>query len=180
MDFYERQSAPRAIIYLFIAVIIIQAVVTFGISWLFYINSDGQEPFEILPAAGGALVSSAVMIALWQTTLKIWINDTGIRLRMPPFHLFSERTIRWSDIEMVTIRKVSPFGEFGGWGYRWNLGKKTGYVWNGKQGIEVRLTNSKSVVVTVMDLQGARQALEGRAVIVDKISNFGNDSLTRS
>lgn len=180
MDFYERQTAPRAIIYLFIAAIIIQAVVIFGISWLFYINSDGQEPFEILPAAGGALVSSAILAAMWRTTLKIWIDDSGIRLRMPPFHLFSERTIRWSDVESVTIRKVSPFGEFGGWGYRWNLGKKIGYVWNGKQGIEVHLKSGKSVVITIMDLEGARQALEGRTLIIDKISNVGNNYFTRS
>ncbi|MEY3385326.1 MAG: hypothetical protein RIR53_137, partial [Bacteroidota bacterium] len=90
----------------------------------------------------------------------------GIRLRMPPFHLFSERTIRWSDVESVTIRKVSPFGEFGGWGIRWNLGKKMGYVWDGKQGIEVKLTNGKSVVITILDLQGAHQALDGRGVAI--------------
>ncbi|MBU3678040.1 MAG: hypothetical protein FGM32_00345 [Candidatus Kapabacteria bacterium] len=168
MDFYERQPAPKAIVYVFIVGITFQAAVILGMSWLFHISSDGQEPFEILPAAGSALVFSVVMVAMWQTTLKIWIDDIGIRLRMPPFHLFSERTIRWSEIESVTIRKVSPFGEFGGWGYRWDLGKKTGYVWNGKQGIEVKLTNGKSVVITVLDLQGARTALEGRVPVLLK------------
>ena len=180
MDFYERQPAPKAIKYIFIGVIIFQAAVMLGVSWLMHVSSDGKEPLEFLPGTIGGGVTLVIMIAMWQTRLKIWIDDKGLRLRMPPFHLFSERTIRWNEVESVTIRKVSPFGEFGGWGIRWNLGKKMGYVWNGKQGIEVRLTNGKSVVVTVMDLQGARQALEGRTVIVDKISNFGNDSLTRS
>ncbi len=180
MDFYERQPAPKAIIYLMIGVMIFQVVVTLGISWLLYLDSGGKETFDGFPSALSGIVTAAILSALWQTRLKIWIDEKGIRLRMPPFHLFSERTIRWNEVESVTIRKVSPFGEFGGWGIRWNLGKKMGYVWNGKQGIEVWLTNGKSVVVTVMDLQGARQALEGRTVIVDKISNFGNDSLTGS
>lgn len=180
MDFYERQSAPKAIIYLFIGVIIFQAVVVFGMSWLFSINSGGKEPFEILPGAMIGIFSISFWALLFQTKLKIWIDDQSIRVRMPPFHLFSARTIRWSEIESATLRKVSPFGEFGGWGIRWNLGKKMGYVWNGKQGIELKLTNGKSVVITVLDLQGARQALEGRTVVVDKISNIGNDSLTRS
>lgn len=169
MDFYERQSAPKAIIYLMIGVMIFQVVITLGVSWLFHVNSAGQEPFEILPSGFSVLVTAAIMSALWQTKLKIWIDEKGIRLRMPPFHLFSERTIRWNEVESVTIRKVSPFGEFGGWGIRWNLGKKMGYVWNGKQGIELKLTSGKSVVVTIMDLQGARQALEGRVVVIDRM-----------
>jgi hypothetical protein len=169
MDFYERQPAPKAIAYVFIGVIIFQCVVTLSISWLFHVNSGGQEPFEILPSAFTSLVTVVIMATLWQTTLKIWIDDKGIRLRMPPFHLFSDRTIRWNDVESVTIRKVNSFGEFGGWGIRWNLGKKMGYVWNGKQGIEVKLTNGKSVVITIMDLQGARQALEGRTTVIDKM-----------
>lgn len=161
-------------------IIIFEVVFTVGLSWLFEVSSGGETPFEPMAAVFTGLTTLAIGIAMGSTVLKIWINDAGIRLRLPPFHLFTERMIPWSDVESITIRKVSPFGEFGGWGYRWSFGKKTGYVWNGKQGIEVRLTNGKSVVVTVMDLQGARQALEGRAVIVDKISNFGNDSLTRS
>jgi|NOAtaT_6_FD_contig_41_3323703_length_2125_multi_2_in_0_out_0_1 hypothetical protein len=169
MDFYERQSAPKAIIYLMIGVMIFQVVITLGISWLFHVNSAGQEPFEILPSGFSVLVTAAIMSALWQTKLKIWMDDKGLRLRMPPFHLFSERTIRWNEVESATIRKVSPFGEFGGWGIRWNLGKKMGYVWNGKQGIELKLTNGRSVVVTIMDLQGARQALEGRVVVIDRM-----------
>jgi hypothetical protein len=169
MDFYERQSAPKAIIYLMIGVMIFQVVITLGVSWLLHVNSAGQEPFEILPSGFSVLVTAAIMSALWQTKLKIWIDDKGLRLRMPPFHLFSERTIRWNEVESATIRKVSPFGEFGGWGIRWNLGKKMGYVWNGKQGIELKLTSGKSVVVTIMDLQGARQALEGRVVVIDRM-----------
>ena len=164
MDFYERQSAPKAIRYLFLGVFIFQAVIMFGVSWLMHVSSGGEEAFEFVPGTIGGIVSIAIWTALWRTTLSIWIDDKGIRLRMPPFHLFSERTIRWSDVESVTIRKVSPFGEFGGWGIRWNLGKKMGYVWDGKQGIEVKLTNGKSVVITILDLQGARQALDGRGV----------------
>lgn len=169
MDFYERQPAPKAMIYLLIGVMIFQVVITLGISQLIFSDSGGQETFEMFPAAVIGLFTAAIMSAFWQTTLKVWIDDKGIRLRMPPFHLFSERTIRWSEVESITIRKVSPFGEFGGWGIRWNLGKKMGYVWNGKQGIELKLTSGKSVVITIMDLQGARQALEGRTTVIDRM-----------
>jgi hypothetical protein len=46
-----------------------------------------------------------------------------------------------------------------------------GYVWNGKQGMELALKNGKRVVVTLMDMQGARTALHGRGVeVMDTIS----------
>lgn len=98
------------------------------------------------------------------TRLQVTIADEGIRIKMPPFHLGGGRLIVWSDIQSITLRKVSPFGEFGGWGIRWNLGNRMGYVWNGKQGMELALKNGKRVVVTLTDMQGARQALVNRDV----------------
>jgi hypothetical protein len=55
---------------------------------------------------------------------------------------------------------VNPFGEFGGWGIRWNFGKVTGYVWRGKTGIDLRMRDGRKVVVTIEDIAAAANAIQ--------------------
>jgi hypothetical protein len=41
-----------------------------------------------------------------------------------------------------------------------------GYVWNGKQGMDLTLNNGKRVIVTLMDIEGARAALKQHGVML--------------
>ncbi|HLP28652.1 MAG TPA: hypothetical protein VK147_08430 [Candidatus Didemnitutus sp.] len=100
-----------------------------------------------------------VFIPLFRVTrLIVRVNDQGVFVRLRPFQI-KGRFIPWTEILHAVIRPVRPIGEFGGWGIRWDLGKKTGYIWNGEQALELFLTNGKVVVITIMDVKGARQAV---------------------
>jgi hypothetical protein len=112
---------------------------------------------------------AAIFIVLWAqlliviplfrvTRFIVRINDQGVFVRLRPFQ-FKGRLIPWTEIMYSVIRPIRPLREFGGWGIRWDLGKKTGYIWNGEQALELFLTNGKIVVITIMDVEGARQAV---------------------
>jgi len=105
------------------------------------------------------IVQLLIIVPLYRATqLIVRIDTQGIFVRLRPFQ-FKGRLIPWTEISSVEIRKVRPIGEFGGWGIRWNLGNKTGYILNGEQGLDIRLSNGKVVVITIMDVEGARQVV---------------------
>ncbi len=100
-----------------------------------------------------------VVIPLFRATrLIVRISDQGVFVRLRPFQI-KGRLIPWTGIQYAVIRPVRPIREFGGWGIRWDLGKRTGYIWNGEQALELFLTNGKVVVITTMDVEGARQVV---------------------
>lgn len=169
MTHHEVQKPPRIVLYVVLGVMLFSILFTGGLVTLVEHElgaSDLQHPSTWIPVLVQFLITGTIALTMWFTRLHVTIVDEGIRVKMPPFHLGGGRLIVWSDIQSITLRKVSPFGEFGGWGIRWNLGNRMGYVWNGKQGMELVLKNGKRVVVTLMDMQGARTALQGRGVEV--------------
>lgn len=79
----------------------------------------------------------------------------------------------------ITIRRVSPFAEFGGWGIRWNLlGKRLGYVWNGEYGIELSTVSGRVVVVTIYDIDGACRAVNTYATSDNTLVIIQDRSIT--
>lgn len=175
MTHHEVQKPPRIVLYVVLGAMLFSVLFTSGlISLVEYDQGSGglQNPSTWIPVAVQFLITGVIALTMWYTRLHVTIADEGIRIKMPPFHLGGGRLIVWSDIQSITLRKVSPFGEFGGWGIRWNLGNRMGYVWNGKQGMELVLTNGKRVVVTLMDMQGARAALSDRFTnVIDHAPN---------
>lgn len=166
MTHHDVQMPPRVVLYVILGAMLLSLIFTGGIATLIEYDQRTSDT-DIWPLLlADALILGIITIAMWYTRLYVTIADEGIRIKMPPFHLGGGRLIVWSDIQSITLRKISPFGEFGGWGIRWNFGNRMGYVWNGKQGMELVLKNGKRVVVTLIDMQGARTALQGRGIEV--------------
>lgn len=123
---------------------------------------DGQVSFTpeefLIPVGLHAGIFGSLWVVMWRSTLHIDISTDGVQIRFTPFHR-TPRTFAWGDVERIIVRKVSPFGEFGGWGIRWNFSKVTGYVWNGKTGIDLRLRDGRRIVITVVDIATASEVL---------------------
>jgi hypothetical protein len=166
MEFHEAQPAPRIVLYVVLGAMIFSVVFTGGIVALFEYDQHQSDSSSWIPIAIQFLIAGTIALVMWFTRLNVWISHEGIRIKMPPFHIGKGRFIPWQDIASVTLRKVSPFGEFGGWGIRWGFGNGMGYVWNGKQGMDLTLNNGKRVVVTLMDIEGARAALKQHGVML--------------
>ena len=76
--------------------------------------------------------------------LTVTVADGGIHIRYYPF---VNRTIPFSDIHSFRARRYRPVREFGGWGIRTGLGKKSAYNAKGNLGVELYLRDLRSVMI---------------------------------
>jgi hypothetical protein len=115
---------------------------------------------ELLIPLGILLIIFGLLWILFsRSVLHVNIDDHGVHVRFAPFHS-KPRSFAWHDIERIIVRTVNPFGEFGGWGIRWNFSKTTGYVWRGKTGIDLRMRDGRRIVVTIEDIGAASRVIE--------------------
>jgi hypothetical protein len=76
--------------------------------------------------------------------LTVTIDEGGIHIRYYPF---VRRTIPFTDIHAFQARRYRPVREFGGWGIRTGLGKKSAYNAKGDLGVELYLRDMRSVMI---------------------------------
>jgi hypothetical protein len=76
--------------------------------------------------------------------LTVTVGDRGIHVRYYPF---VNRTIPFSDIHSFRARRYRPVREFGGWGIRTGLGKKSAYNAKGDLGVELYLKDMRSIMI---------------------------------
>jgi hypothetical protein len=76
--------------------------------------------------------------------LTVTVDDGGIHIRYYPF---VRRTIPFADIRAFQARRYHPIREFGGWGIRSGLGKKSAYNAKGDLGVELYLKDMRSIMI---------------------------------
>jgi hypothetical protein len=81
---------------------------------------------------------------LWILRLTVTVKSDGVHIRYYPF---VNRTIPFSDIRAFQARRYHPIREFGGWGIRSGLGKKSAYNAKGDLGVELYLHDGRSIMV---------------------------------
>ncbi|MFG2207319.1 DUF1648 domain-containing protein [Streptomyces sp. NPDC048638] len=96
---------------------------------------------------GGLLVGVVVVGAI--TSVRVTVDRRGLALA-PMLLPYPFRRIALDRVEGATSRKVVPFTEFGGWGYRVRPGA-SGLVLRSGDGLVLRLANGREFVVTVDD-----------------------------
>ena len=72
----------------------------------------------------------------------------------------TEQTIRWKDIKSSEIVTYHPMADFGGWGFRSNAQKGKAYNTKGDKGLQLVLTNGEKILLTAIEAEGAKSALE--------------------
>lgn len=158
MFYTDTQRAPRVMKILFYVLLAVVVLVPTAIHVLLHVS--GEEPEGPLWPVLLVTVSVPLLLSLLfgRSTLTVEIDDDGVSVRFRPFHR-RPRRFAWDEIERIAVRKVSPLGEFGGWGIRYGWGRKTGYVWDGTEGLVLSLRNGRTIVVTVKDGEAVRAAL---------------------
>lgn len=156
--YHEIEHAPRGVRTLLMATLIIYSVVV-GTACFGVATELESSIGEVLGFVGAAVVLPSVLIVLLlRTTLEVTVDESGLSIIMRPFHR-KVRHYAWAEIAEISTRRVSPLGEFGGWGIR-GWGKKVGYIWAGNTGIDVLTTNGKRIVVSITNAESAREAIE--------------------
>jgi hypothetical protein len=97
------------------------------------------------------LVQVLVFLLIFRSPMDTLGGQEGFQFRYRPFQ-WNWRHLAWADIQSWQIRKVEPFREFGGWGYRRALfKKKTGLITGSGKGIELVLQNGYTWVLTTQN-----------------------------
>ncbi|WP_129293719.1 DUF1648 domain-containing protein [Streptomyces lydicus] len=101
------------------------------------------------PAGIGLLIGAIAVLPY--AAARVTVDRRGLTvtspLLPPPLRI---RHLPLDRITEATSRPISPFKEFGGWGYRIRAGA-SGFVLRSGEGMVVRLTSGKEFVVTVDD-----------------------------
>lgn len=99
----------------------------------------------------------ALFFLLLNNPARTRIDSLGMHYQYWPF-VARWRTIKWSDIQSVTIKNIAPLTDFGGWGYKFGRNKK-GIILSGDKAIYVTLINDKIFAITTSEPEKARSAI---------------------
>ena len=114
-----------------------------------------SNPTELLlPASIGLLV---IALAVSTLSWRITVDHRGLRVRSAMG--WPRATIAADQIESVSVVRVDPIGEFGGYGWRWAPDGRSGIVLSKGDAIQVTRTNGKKFIVTMHDAQRGAEAL---------------------
>lgn len=95
------------------------------------------------------LVAALLALLGSMTVFRVRVDATGLTARSalgwPTLH------VPLDEVEEARAVTVDPFADFGGWGYRVGVGGRVGVVLRRGEGLEVRRTGDRVVVVTVDD-----------------------------
>lgn len=113
-------------------------------------------------AAGGAAIATAVaiVVVLLTAATSFWRVTADRRGFVVRSLLGWPRVvIRPGDIRSVHVVEINPVADFGGWGWRWVGGRRTGIIMRAGQAIEVTRNSGSSLVVTVGDAETGASVL---------------------
>ncbi len=104
------------------------------------------------------------LVALSSLRLRTRIDEEGVHYQMNLFQ-WKERTIPWSAIDQIYVRRYSPIREYGGWGIRWGL-QGWAYSLRGSYGIQIVKKDGKRILVGTRQPEAAKQFLQKFPLLV--------------
>ena len=118
-------------------------------------NGSSREGLLALSISVGVLLLSGLLLFSMKQTIRI--DEKGVHYQQRPFHR-SFRSVPWSEIKEWKVEKISPLGDFGGWGIRINR-KKMGYIIDGNYGLGLKTAAKKHTVLSIVNKEEAIQAM---------------------
>ncbi|MFV0391428.1 MAG: DUF6141 family protein [Paludibacteraceae bacterium] len=143
--YFEEQS--RKPWWLLLILIIVDVLMIYGCIQQLILG----QPWGNNPVGDGVLVALtifvlALTVIFFFVKLKTWICKEGIYMRYFPLVL-KTKFFDWDSIDSIYVRQYSPVKEYGGWGYRFGLGKSVAFNVSGNVGLQLILKNGKRVLI---------------------------------
>jgi heme/copper-type cytochrome/quinol oxidase subunit 2 len=158
-DFFEVQTPPRGLRITSIVILVFTTLLTAVISLAVVAESTSVFEDLILIVVMTIFVPALILLWLNAMRLEVVVDTRGVHVRIRRM-MRKPRTYTWDAVDKVTLRRMNVFGEFGGWGLRYALNGKKGYVLNGSHGLELRLLSGKRVVISIVDNNSLQQTLD--------------------
>jgi len=114
----------------------------------------------------------AAILPVFFFKLTTRIDEKGIHYNFFPLQR-KTKTILWTEIKSVSVRKYDALSEYGGWGLKGFLNRKKGKAVNvkGNIGIQLELKNTKKLLIGTQKENDVKKVLE---TYQHKTSNYEN------
>ncbi len=156
--FKEEQKMNQLWIKVVLGIVLIIATIPIVKNWNFISHQSILVKLENLL---GPLIILLVFFLIQKVNLKTRIDEQGISYQYFPFH-WIYKTISWSEIELVSIRKYNAISEYGGWGFRFGFLTKKGMALttSGIIGLQLELKNGKKILIGTHNKEGLKEVIE--------------------
>lgn len=157
LHFYNMYKEEQKLNSKLVAVVLVASalVVLAGISMMFWqgasLGNDELLKMMFPVIAVVIIVMILVYFLIFKTTLEINIDANGITYRYFPF-VPRSKTITYDTINSWQQRRIKNMFDYGGYGYQKDIfQKKTGFILQGKEIFELRLSNGNKIAFTAAD-----------------------------
>jgi hypothetical protein len=153
--FKEEQRFTQPLIFV---ILIMSFLVVVGLTAKEYFTEGSTMKITELISAIGIYLVCTVPIFFFKLITRI--DEKGIHYRFIPFHT-KLKSILWSEIKSVYVRKYDAVSEYGGWGIKGFFGKR-GRAINvkGNIGIQLEFKNAKKFLIGTQLEVEAKRVLE--------------------
>ncbi len=159
MSFQENQKLPYRWIFILSAIVV--AIVFSPLLPNF--KTFGKTTITLL-----SLFFILFFLSLFFLTLVIKINALSFNYSFSIFFFkIYEKNILWSNIESISIQKVTPLREFGGWGIRYSLSQKIwGIIFQGKNVVAIKEKSNSKIKISIVDDNSIRKVINNYYVLI--------------
>ena len=139
--------------------VIITFVLTVLLVTIAIVTEDGSTVGELVLLFGLTFLIPLFLV-VWFLSVRqeVVIDEEGISVQQHAL-MWKPKNIAWSEVKSAHVRPMNAFGEFGGWGIRYALKGKWGYILDGDHGVDLLMHSRKHLVVSIVDAEGARSAV---------------------
>ncbi len=151
MEYSEQQHLKLWWIYILLG---IETIITLSILFLDKGGMGFEELKEMyfLPIFA-ILLPYMIVYLVNRNKLTFQIDHCGIKYHFWPFS--RQKSISWTQINQMYLRKYDAFGEYGGWGARYRLWFKfndKAFIFNDKSlGLQLVLSNDKKILFSTQN-----------------------------
>lgn len=133
-----------------------------GLATVLVAGARGETSTAGVRVAMAVMVAVPVLLAGLMGRLAVRVRERGVTVAFGPVEVF-KRTIPFDGIESVEAVVYSPLREFGGWGYRLGLGRKTAWTVKGKEALVVHETDGRRTYLGSADPRRLRARIDAAA-----------------
>ena len=114
-------------------------------NWNIIANQSILKSFSFF---SGPIIIALVTVFILKIKLITKIDEKGIQYQFFPINL-NLKCISWETIDTCSIRKYNAITEYGGWGLRFSLFRKSGraFTTKGDIGLQLVLKNGKKLLI---------------------------------
>lgn len=155
--FIEDQRFDQWWVRIMVAIV---SVIIIGTLIFTFPDMYAQSPSTFWATVVISTISLLILFSLlFLLKLETKIDELGIHYAFWPIHLHA-KTVKWSVMGNCYVRKYSPIGEFGGWGYRINPFRKAKALnVKGNMGIQIVFKDGKQLLLGTQKPEEAQRVI---------------------